>query len=266
MKHYVYYLINSLDKQPFYVGKGQGSRMSAHWQPSQQKYNPIKARKMAKIIAAGGDILYEVFPCETEEQAFELERARIKEYGKICDGTGILTNLDNGGRGGSSGRPITESTRIKLKARKRVLHTPRARQKIADAHRHEKTIEVRASIQKNTKNIAPVCQYDVSGKLLAEYISARDAGKRTGIDNSYISQCCSGRYKTAGGFIWKYKSHKPARKTKQAVEQISDDGCVIATYPSIKAAAASLETSINFISRACNNPQYTALGFYWRKV
>jgi hypothetical protein len=39
---------------------------------------------------------------------------------------------------------------------------------------------------------------------IAEYKSISDAERKNGI--SHISMCCSGKRKTAGGFIWKYKN------------------------------------------------------------
>lgn len=48
----------------------------------------------------------------------------------------------------------------------------------------------------------PVVQLSLDGEFVAKYFSMKDAEKVTGIKN--ISNCCCGRYKTAGGFIWKY--------------------------------------------------------------
>lgn len=49
----------------------------------------------------------------------------------------------------------------------------------------------------------PVAQFDKSGKFIAEYISANDAKKKTGI--SHINSCANGERKSAGGYIWKWK-------------------------------------------------------------
>lgn len=47
-------------------------------------------------------------------------------------------------------------------------------------------------------------QYDKSNKLLNDYSSIKEASDKTGLDMTSIIHCCSGRYKTSGGFIWKY--------------------------------------------------------------
>lgn len=49
----------------------------------------------------------------------------------------------------------------------------------------------------------PVAQFDKPGKFIAEYISANDAKKKTGI--SHINSCANGDRKSAGGYIWKWK-------------------------------------------------------------
>ena len=51
----------------------------------------------------------------------------------------------------------------------------------------------------------PVNQFSLDGRLLNTYKSTMDAQRQTGIPNQNISECCNGgRYKSAGGFIWKF--------------------------------------------------------------
>ena len=51
----------------------------------------------------------------------------------------------------------------------------------------------------------PVVQYTIDGKYVAEFESQAEAARKTKIHFGSISNCCLGRSKTAGGFIWKYK-------------------------------------------------------------
>ena len=50
-----------------------------------------------------------------------------------------------------------------------------------------------------------VLQYSKSGELIAEYPSTHEAERQTGCNHGHICDCCKGKYKSAGGFIWKYK-------------------------------------------------------------
>ena len=54
------------------------------------------------------------------------------------------------------------------------------------------------------KNSKSVFQYSADGVFIAQYQSAREAQKKTGISFSVISNCVRGRTKLGGGFIWRY--------------------------------------------------------------
>ena len=51
----------------------------------------------------------------------------------------------------------------------------------------------------------PVLQYTKSGEFVREWKSATDAQRNLGYHNCNISYCCTGRYKSAYNFIWKFK-------------------------------------------------------------
>lgn len=53
-----------------------------------------------------------------------------------------------------------------------------------------------------------VLQYTLDGKFIDEYISTREAERKTKIPNQHIGQCCLGKRKTAGGYVWKYKGEE----------------------------------------------------------
>ena len=48
----------------------------------------------------------------------------------------------------------------------------------------------------------PILQYDLDGNFIREWNSATDVGKEVRINIGY---CLRGKYKTAYGFIWKFK-------------------------------------------------------------
>ena len=51
----------------------------------------------------------------------------------------------------------------------------------------------------------PILQYSKSGDFIREWKSASEVKRVLGIDNSYILHCCRGMYKSAYGFVWRYK-------------------------------------------------------------
>lgn len=51
-----------------------------------------------------------------------------------------------------------------------------------------------------------VLQISKDGDILNEFCSAREAARQLNIYSSSIIECCNNKRKTAGGYIWKYKS------------------------------------------------------------
>lgn len=56
------------------------------------------------------------------------------------------------------------------------------------------------------KGYKPVIQYDLNLNYVNEFDSIIDAHLRTNTNKSGISECCNGKQKTAGGYIWKFKT------------------------------------------------------------
>ena len=74
-------------------------------------------------------------------------------------------------------------------------------------HHSEETKKKMAS-SKFGNHYAPtksILQFSKYGEFIAEYPSFMEAERKTGISNSSICQCCKGKRKSAGGYIWKYK-------------------------------------------------------------
>ena len=61
------------------------------------------------------------------------------------------------------------------------------------------------NILKRKTNGKIICQYDINNNFIKEYNSACEAYRETQICRSCINDCCNGRIKTAGGYIWRFK-------------------------------------------------------------
>lgn len=99
---YVYYLVSSIDKKPFYVGKGTGNRMYIHERQAlywKTTTNPHLKRKILKILSDGGKILpLKIFQDLDEDKILAEEVYQIKTIGRDN-----LCNLTDGGEGFSGG-------------------------------------------------------------------------------------------------------------------------------------------------------------------
>ena len=54
------------------------------------------------------------------------------------------------------------------------------------------------------RKLKPVNQYSLYGSLISTYLTAKEAFEKTGVSRSGICNCCKGKIKTAGGYIWRY--------------------------------------------------------------
>lgn len=114
-----------------------------------------------------------------------------------------------------------------------------------------------------------VNQYDMSGTLLNTFPSAKIASESTPANRSYITQCCKGRRKSAGGFIWSYTdslvSPQPYRKQyEREVLQFTVEGVLIQGHRSVTAAAKIVNRSVHALSSACRGVSATCAGYVWK--
>lgn len=68
------------------------------------------------------------------------------------------------------------------------------------------------SIVLSQKLCKTVYQYNIKGNFIAEYPSTMEAERQTGIDNSAICACCSGKHLYTKEYRWSYKYYEKARE------------------------------------------------------
>jgi hypothetical protein len=112
---YIYFLINPITQQPFYVGVGKKNRRSnvpreqSHIKEALQyskgtyhkQANRHKLNTILQIINSGLEVIIKIsdITYELEVDAFNEEIRLISLYGRRDLGTGILTNMTDGGEG-----------------------------------------------------------------------------------------------------------------------------------------------------------------------
>lgn len=70
-----------------------------------------------------------------------------------------------------------------------------------DTLTNEEVVERNSKIFKNVKRIS---RYSLDGLFIQAYDNVHEASLDTGVKESCIYRCCSGKRKTSGGYIWKY--------------------------------------------------------------
>lgn len=99
---YAHYKADDPDGLPFYIGKGKGKRdksekRNAYWKNISSKHGFV-VKRLAENL--------------TENEAWDLERKLIAQYGRLTNNTGCLCNLSEGGEGASG---VTHSAATKEK-------------------------------------------------------------------------------------------------------------------------------------------------------
>lgn len=128
----------------------------------------------------------------------------------------------------------------------------------------------------------PVNQFDLKGNFICSYNSIKDASKATNIDSSNIIFCCKKqKYKSAGGYIWRYKDEA---FTKEEIDSLNNNtyilresiypsikqfdvfGNYIDTYKNVSIASQSTNTTQGSIISTCLGKTYSANKYVWRFI
>jgi len=132
--------------------------------------------------------------------------------------------------------------------------------------REDKILDI--IIQKLKK---PILQYSLDGSFVKEWDSIKEAKKK---NRCNIDGCLSGKIKTAGKYIWKYKDDKNIDftfninpKLGKQVEQYSLNGEFINSFVSASEAEKTFRNDLKIkdnISACCRKQQKTAYGYVWK--
>lgn len=115
------------------------------------------------------------------------------------------------------GKHLSEKTRKKIsESLKGTIFTEERKQKISESKkgekngmygkRHTEEWKKQHGEKVKGKTSKPVLQIDKeTNEVIAIFPSIKEVNKQLGYSNGHICQCCKGKRKTCGGFIWKYK-------------------------------------------------------------
>lgn len=107
----------------------------------------------------------------------------------------------------NTGKVLSEETKEKLRAanvgKKRSAESIEKTRQANLGRKHG--VEWTEKVRLNQPNSIAVMQFSKSGEFIAEYVSASEAMRLTGVFAGSILNCCKGNSKTAGKCVWKYK-------------------------------------------------------------
>jgi len=68
-----------------------------------------------------------------------------------------------------------------------------------------------------------VIQFTLQGEEKARFKSIVEAFKKTGVNQTNITKCCSGKQQTAGGYIWQYSVRTKKSELYEIISDYIDD-------------------------------------------
>lgn len=111
-------------------------------------------------------------------------------------GKNELSNLRWTTREGNSNNPLTIINLKKIS--KGIVRSDEFKRKVSESKKGKGT-------GTTNPNAKPILQYSIDGTFIKEWDCIIDAVKKLNLSQSGISQVLTGKRKTSGGFIWKYK-------------------------------------------------------------
>ncbi len=191
LKQPAIYIFTNKTNNKIYVGGTMNMRDRMYEYNNHRCRRPFD-RALTEFGLNGFHLEINYLPNFDEVSLLDLEEETIKRFNSLVSGNGY--NICLRGKDRSGTKHTDESIKKMSDAKKGnthglgYRHTPEAIKKISDAQ---------------TKK--PVLQFSKNYEFIAEFASACDAEKHNIARQNKIGQCCNGKRKSAGGYIWEFK-------------------------------------------------------------
>lgn len=204
---YIYGLLDEYNKVR-YIGKTAflKKRISTHISQSRYSNKTYKNNWIKSMLNKGLVPRYTILSVtDSEDFSITLERKFIEHYKQFTK----LTNSTSGGEGRFLTEEALEKRRNNKKEYKVSNETKEKLKKTWSNPELRKSASMSrlGNLNPKRKNMKIVLQYDLQNNFIKEWNSGEDAAILLNIHSSNINRCCNNKpkYKSAGGYIWKFK-------------------------------------------------------------
>lgn len=236
-KYYLYRHIRKDKQEPFYIGIGTSKNPESRGKTKYERsYSTVRNKIWKDIVAKTAWEIEILLESDDYEFLENKEMEFIKLYGRINLGTGILSNLNDGGKGNSNtvtseykknkmknlmkgktppnkGIPCPESTKLQISQtllgrklpKEQIENSVKGRKREAEKKGFYMTEEHKIKI--GLANSKEVFQYSLDNTFIERFDSRHAASDKTGINPETIWRWCSGKVNKPNKntkYIWKY--------------------------------------------------------------
>lgn len=223
--YYVYFLLDPRTSQPFYVGKGNGTRIMYHEVAVRGNYKTANLPhhdRIRELIALGlAPIPLKTLVDVEESVALKAEMDLINFYGRVHNNSGILLNRSAGSLlgSGTSPKPVDQFDLNGVlvnsweSAKQASENIPAANASYISQVCQGKQISAGGFLWAYKGNSPrpyvkgrqrAVEQFTKDGVSLQVFPTQHQAQLATGISSKEIGSCCRRPGSSAGGFKWSY--------------------------------------------------------------
>ena len=217
MKEYTVYVHKNLKNEKYYVGS-TSMNPSYRWnngkgyQNNSKMWNDIQNSDWNKDWVHG--ILGKFY---NKQDALNYEAFLIAMLGSIENGYNTSSfDSNHYKRSEEYKKRISESMTgiVFTEEHKKKISESLTGKHLSEEHRKKlsESLTGRVFSEEHKKKIRennpskPVLQFSKDGEFIAEYPSIMEASRQTGCYQGNICRCCMGKYKSTGGYIWRYAS------------------------------------------------------------
>jgi len=246
------YMLTNKQTGKSYIGQTKKKKVEDRWRQHRNAYETTKTYIANAIRSHGWEAFEASVICELPDE--ELNDREILE---IKGRNTLAPNGYNLETGGGVAKELHPDTRVKLSVLQvgRIVNDE-GRDKMRDAANNRVRTHPGPRDQKNV--CKRVNQYTLDGIFIQTHESIQDASKVAKRSASVISDCCIGRSKTSGGYIWKFTD-------VYTFNQYSLSGELIQMFETITKAAESTGAKPCGISQCIHGKCKTSGGFIWKR-
>jgi len=279
---FIYALKDPRDNSIFYIGQTTNMKDRINRHIYKAKANPqLKGKNeiIRDLIANNLTPTYDIIETCNDNNWAEREIYWIDYYQKLHG----IENVTAGGESSVFKRGVTAWNKGLT-----GIYTDESRARMAEAKLGTKASEetkrkmslaqtgrthTEESIEKMRERATPVLQYDLEGNFIKEYRSIRIALEDFE-NNPEIGMCCTGKIRSSGGYVWKYKTSEEfplkidscnTTPKSNPIIQMDLDKNGIKIWGSAKECAKETGYNIGNIRMAAK-AESLYRGFYWKYI